>query len=162
MDDPRTTAACGSSIGASSGPGRSGSAGGRGEERLPGRSTRSCCTAIRFCDPGSHVLGPEQRVLPEEPIGVIPHGGVCEGRGQPKRHGEPRRARSRKRRIQTRNAYSDLRSSLLLGRSWSTPSRGRAATRPIRPASGPCALFSPCATRSSSRCSLETIGLAAA
>src|SRR5215472_3893601 len=59
-DGPRTTAACGSSIGASSGPGRSGSAGGRGEGRLPGKSTRSFCIATRFCDPGSHVPGPEQ------------------------------------------------------------------------------------------------------
>src|SRR5262249_12415228 len=51
----------------------------------------------------------------QEPTGVIPRGGVCEGRGQPKRHGEPTRARSRKRRTQTRNAYSDLCCSLLLG-----------------------------------------------
>ena len=48
------------------------------------RSTRSSCTATHYCDPGSHVPGREQRVLPEEPTGVIPCGGVCEGRGQPK------------------------------------------------------------------------------
>src|SRR5262252_8094435 len=29
-------------------------------------------------DPGLHAPGPEQRVLPEEPTGVIPRGGVCE------------------------------------------------------------------------------------
>src|SRR5215470_13723918 len=115
MDDPRTTAVYGSSIGASAKSGRSGLAGGREEGRLPGRSTRSSCTATRYYDPGSRVPGPEQRVLPEEPTGVIPHGGVCEGRGRPKHHGEPIRARSRKRRIQTRNAYSALRGSLLLG-----------------------------------------------
>jgi Reverse transcriptase (RNA-dependent DNA polymerase) len=115
MDVPRTTAVYGSSIGVSGGPGRSGSAGGRGEGRLPGRSTQSSCIAIRYYDPGSHVPGLEQRVLPEEPTGVIPRGGVCEGRGRPRHHGEPIRARSRKRRIQTRNAYSALCSSLLLG-----------------------------------------------
>jgi RNA-directed DNA polymerase len=43
-----------------------------------------------------------RRVLPEEPTGVIPQGGVCEGGGFRQYYGEPKRARSRKRRIQTR------------------------------------------------------------
>jgi hypothetical protein len=30
---------------------------------------------------GSHVLGLVRRILPEEPTGVIPHGGICEGGG---------------------------------------------------------------------------------
>jgi hypothetical protein len=81
MDGPRTSAACGSSTGASGGPGRSGSVGGRGGERLLGKNTRSSCNAIRSYVPGSYVLGPVRRILPEEPTGVIPRGGICEGGG---------------------------------------------------------------------------------
>jgi len=104
MDGPRISTACGSSTGWSSGPGRNGLAGGRGEGPSRGKSTRRSCTATRYCDPGSHALGPRRRVLPEEPTGVIPQGGVCEGRGSAEHHGEPTRARSWKRRTQTRNA----------------------------------------------------------
>src|SRR5215471_15773061 len=39
-----------------------------------------------------------------------------------------------------------------MARSLSTASRGHAATKPIRPASRPCAPTSSCATRSSNRC----------
>src|SRR5262249_6025490 len=81
MDGPRTSAACGSSIGRFSGPGRNGSAAGRGEGPSNGRSTRRSCTAIRYCNPGSRALGPRRRVIPEEPTGVIPQGGLCEGGG---------------------------------------------------------------------------------
>jgi hypothetical protein len=52
----------------------------------------------------------------------------------------------------SRNAVMIWRNSR--ARSWSTASRARAATMPIHPAFGPCALSLPCATRSSSRCSL--------
>ena len=50
----------------------------------------------------------------------------------------------------SRNAAYDL--AKLGARSWSTASRARAATRPIRPASGPCAPTTSCETRSSNRC----------
>src|SRR5262249_33995186 len=80
-DAPRTSAACGRSTGRSSGPGRNGLTGGRGGVPSRGRSTRRSCIAIRYCDLGSHVLGPRRRVLPEEPTGVIPRGGICEGGG---------------------------------------------------------------------------------
>ena len=48
------------------------------------------------------------------PLRGNPHGGVCEGRGRWCCHGRPKRARSWKRPIQPRNAYSAL-ASLLLG-----------------------------------------------
>jgi hypothetical protein len=41
----------------------------------------SSFSAIRFCDLGSHTLGPAQRVAPDEPTAVILHGGVSEGGG---------------------------------------------------------------------------------
>ena len=81
MAAPRTIAVCGSSIGAFGVPGRSGSVGGRGEGPSHGESTRSSFTVIRSCGPGSHVLGLERRIVPEEPTGGNPHGGICEGRG---------------------------------------------------------------------------------
>src|SRR5262249_21172771 len=116
-----TTAVCGSSIGESIGPGRSGSASGRGGRGLTGGKTHNRRVGTRFFDPRSHRSWLGQRVFPEGPTaGKSAPWGLGRGRtdrGLPKHNGEPIRARSRKRRIQTRNAYSRLRGSLLLGRS---------------------------------------------
>jgi hypothetical protein len=78
----RTTAVYGSSIGVSGGAGRSGLNAGRGDSLSARKSTRRSYAAIRCYVRGSYTLGPEQGVKPEEPAGVIPHGGICEG-GRP-------------------------------------------------------------------------------
>src|SRR5262249_49622982 len=48
---------------------------------LTGQSTSKSFNATRSYVPRSYALGPERRVIPEEPTGVIPRGGICEGGG---------------------------------------------------------------------------------
>jgi|SRR5215831_8856703 len=71
-------------------------------------SLNGSCKHSQCCEPTA-----------EEPGARNLHAGFCGNggratassdpvRGQPKHHGEPTRARSRKRRIQTRSAYSDF------------------------------------------------------
>ena len=97
-----------------------------------GNGTRTDSSEFHLCDQDcSFLIGSCRKSLCCEPpfeerSAVALHAAFCGSRrwvttsgdpvrGQPKHHGEPRRARSRKRRIQTRNAYSTLRGSLLLG-----------------------------------------------
>src|SRR5262249_60033210 len=68
-DGPRTTAACGSSIGASSGPGRSGSAGGRGEGRLPGKVRAAAASPPASATPGHTALGRDSESYLRNPLG---------------------------------------------------------------------------------------------
>src|SRR5215470_18212664 len=105
MDGRRTTAVFGGSIVASGGAGKSGLTGGRGERHSLGRAMSSSFNAIRSSALGSHAPGPAKRVIPDEPAAVIPHGGLGEGGGPARPHGNPTRARSWKRWIRTREPY---------------------------------------------------------
>ncbi len=68
---------------------------------------REDCTSL--------TLGTVRGVKLEEPAAGNLHGGVCEGGGTEARHGKPNRARSRKRRRQTRGAYPRVSEPPLLG-----------------------------------------------